>query len=316
MPVMNGSIKIVDSNKEGQRIDNFLITNLKGVPKSLIYRLLRTGKIRVNKKRVKQTYRLQTDDEVYIPDLRESSSQSKDAKISKQVSSKIASSIIYEDESLIVINKPAGIAVHPGTRVSYGVIEILRDLRPAAPYLELVHRLDRQTSGCLLIAKNKTMLNALHELLQTQKIKKEYVALVKGRWEIGNRIVKSMLKSKNKTEDKPEYANHHSIEKHAETSFYPSKVYKEFSLMNVEIGTGRTHQIRIHAAELGHPVVGDQKYGDFSLNRACKKLGLERMFLHAAKISFQLEKNDRKYSFFAPLDKDLEAFLVGLNSQA
>ena len=316
MPLMNGSIKIVDSNKEGQRIDNFLITNLKGVPKSLIYRLIRTGKIRVNKKRVKQTYRLQTDDEVYIPDLRESSSQSKNAKISTHVSSKIASSIIYEDEDLIVINKPAGIAVHPGTHVPYGVIEILRDLRPDAPYLELVHRLDRQTSGCLLIAKNKTMLNALHELLQTKKIKKEYVALVKGRWEFGNRTVKSMLKSKNKAKDNPEYANHQFMEKYAETSFFPRKVYKEYSLMNVDIGTGRTHQIRIHAAELGHPVVGDQKYGDFSLNRTCEKLGLNRMFLHAAKISFEFAKNGRKFSFFAPLDKDLEAFLVGLNSQA
>ncbi len=314
MSVMNGSIKIVDANKDGQRIDNFLITHLKGVPKSLIYKLLRTRKIRVNGKRVKQIYRLQTNDKVFIPDLRVTTSQQNGVVITNEARHQVTSSILYEDEDLIVINKPAGVAVHSGTRVSFGVIDILRASRPAAPYLELVHRLDRQTSGCLLIAKNKRMLNALHDLLRAKKIRKEYVALVKGKWELGTKMVNAAINVKNKSELFSEDNNHTSFEKQAETKFHPRKIYQAFSLLDVEIGTGRTHQIRIHAAGLNHPVVGDQKHGDFSINRECKKMGLNRMFLHAASISFQMEESGRKYSFSAPLEINLESFLEGLAS--
>ena len=308
---MNGSTQIIDSSRDGQRIDNYLFACLKGVPKSHVYRLLRTGKIRVNGKRVKQTYRLQEDDEVLIPELRMSSLAGK-PNISERVKDQIESSILHEDEAILAINKPAGTTVHPGTRVAYGVIEILRALRPAAPYLELVHRIDRETSGCLLIAKNRKTLNELHELLRTQNIKKEYLALLKGEWKFGDKIIDTALKAKREFSEGLHTGGCEEKFKTAITKFSPRKVSTEFSLMKVQIGTGRTHQIRIHAAQCGHPVVGDQKYGDYSFNRDCKKRGLKRMFLHASNLSFQLPSSGQKYNFTAQLDMELKGFLKGL----
>ncbi len=303
---MKGHTLVIDSGRDGQRIDNFLITKLKGVPKSLIYRLIRTGKIRVNGKRVKQTYRLVTDDSVSVPELRLSQQQNNKPVIDKRIQDLLASSIIYEDEQILVINKPAGMAVHPGTGVSYGVIEILRELRPAAPYLELVHRLDRETSGCLLIAKSKSMLNELHDLLKTQNIHKEYLAVLKGRWLGGDRVVETPLRDKARGAIKSDF---NGKLRDAITTFSPVKIYDGFSVVHVKIGTGRTHQIRIHAAQLEHPVVGDQKYGDFSFNRACRKLGIKRMLLHASKIAFQLPDSGLKYNFVAPVDENFEGIL-------
>ena len=195
----NASIHTIDAERDGQRIDNFLFTRLKGVPKGLIYRLLRTGKIRVNGKRVKQTYRLQEDDEVNIPDI--DISESTVPTINDAVKNQLESATIYEDENILAINKPAGLAVHPGSRVPYGVIEVLRAIRPQASFLELVHRLDRETSGCLLIAKNKHSLNALHDLLRNsdannKDVKKSYLVLVKGEWGLGEKIVDTPLQSK------------------------------------------------------------------------------------------------------------------------
>ena len=313
MSDINGSIQIADSSKDSQRIDNFLITSLKGVPKSLIYRLLRTGKIRVNGKRVKQTYRLQTDDEISIPQLRITQSQT--PVISEPIKAQLESSIIYEDEAILVINKPAGIAVHPGSRVPFGVIEILRALRPAAPYLELAHRLDRETSGCLLIAKNKNMLNELHELLRTQKIKKEYLALVKGEWKFAEKTIDTPLKVKSGSPRDLDKHGGNDKFKTAATTFSPNRIYADFSLMQARIGTGRTHQIRIHACEIGHPIIGDQKYGDYALNRKCKKMGLKRMFLHASAVAFQCPGSGAKYKITAPLDAELKGFLETLTSK-
>ena len=260
---MNGNTLLIDSSRDGQRIDNFLITNLKGVPKSHIYRLLRVGKIRVNGKRVKQTYRLQVDDEVNIPELRLSPQRNNKPIIPARIQDRIKASILYEDEMILVINKPAGIAVHPGTGIAYGVIEILRELRPAAPYLELVHRLDRDTSGCLLIAKTKAMLNELHELLRDQKINKEYFAVLKGEWRYGDKAINTPLTDKRENTHSVSERGQGPKQKSASTKFFLREIYGDVSLMKVQIGTGRTHQIRIHAAQLDHPVVGDQKYGDF-----------------------------------------------------
>ncbi len=309
MPVMNGQTLVIDSSKNGQRIDNYLITNLKGVPKSHIYKLLRTGKIRVNGKRVKQTYRLQIDDSVNIPELYLPQSSDNRLQISLRIQDQINASILYEDEMLQVLNKPAGIAVHPGTGVAFGVIEILRELRPAAPYLELVHRLDRDTSGCLLIAKTKTMLNELHELLRLNKIHKEYFAVLMGKWPHGDKIVTTPLVDKQKFTDYLQERDRIPKSKSAITKFSISELYNNASLMKVQIDTGRTHQIRRHAAQLGYPVVGDQKYGDFSFNRKCKKIGIKRMLLHASKISFQLPKSGQHYEFSAPIDDNMQRML-------
>ena len=309
---MGRLIKSVAAEKNGQRIDNFLFTSLKGVPKSLVYRLLRTGKIRVNGRRVKQTYRLQTDDKILIPEIRRARIPTEKKGVSGYVRVRIESSILYEDESLLVLNKPAGLAVHSGTLITYGIIEALRALRPATPYLELGHRLDRETSGCLLIAKNKNMLDELHEVLRTRKIQKRYLALVKGKWDLGKKTVNIPLRNKISPYEAVQGDSQNS--KIAVTEFVPDKVYGRFSLMHVRPSTGRTHQIRIHASRMGYPIAGDQKYGDYIFNRRCRKMGLRRMFLHASNVSFQCPKNSKKYNIVAPLTADLKDFLEMLES--
>lgn len=311
----NGSTYTIDAARDGQRIDNFLFTRLKGVPKGLIYRLLRTGKIRVNGKRAKQTYRLQEDDEVNIPEIRVSDVES--PVIGDAVKQKINTSFIYEDENLLAINKPAGLAVHPGSRVSYGVIEVLRAIRPNAPYLELVHRLDRETSGCLLIAKNKHTLNALHDLLRNadvdqNEVEKTYYLLVKGEWDLGNKVVNTPLQTKGPNSEVDDQKNQW---KDALTIFHPVEYFNGFTLLNAQIKTGRTHQIRLHAAQTGFPVVGDSKHGDFAFNRECRKQGFKRMFLHAAEISFQLPNGRQRMTLSAPMDDELKAFMEGLDSR-
>ncbi len=310
----NASMHIIDVARDGQRIDNFLFTRLKGVPKGLIYRLLRTGKIRVNGKRVKQTYRLQQDDEVKIPSI--SVAEATPHKINEAIKSKIESSTIYEDENILAINKPAGLAVHPGSKVAYGVIEVLRAIRPGAPYLELVHRLDRETSGCLLIAKNKPSLNALHDLFRREgdndEVGKVYVLLVKGRWNLGEKVIDTPLQSKGQNSEVNDQKN---AWKDAYTIFRPIEYFKDFSLLNAEIKTGRTHQIRVHAAQTGFPVVGDNKYGDFGFNKECRKMGFKRMFLHAAEISFHLPNDKRRTTITAPMDQELKSFIEGLDSR-
>jgi len=330
----NRLVKVIDTTRDGQRIDNFLMAVLKGVPKSLIYRLLRTGKIRVNGKRIKQTYRLQTEDQVSIPALRESNAQNTPAKISSRIKTQIESSLLYEDDAILALNKPAGIAVHPGTNVAYGVIEVLRALRPEAEFLELVHRLDRETSGCLLIAKSKASLNVLHDLFRLHDIEKEYLVLLKGNWNLGKHTVDSAIANKaneskpkknisrdnkfkqkgnKKTQSEAAKNDHATVGKKAAiTHFSPLEIYTEYSLMRVRLATGRTHQIRIHAAELGYPVVGDQKHGNFAFNRSIKRLGLKRMFLHAEKLAFTFPHAGKKYIIKAPLDDELKAFIASL----
>ena len=307
---MSGYLKHISATREGQRIDNYLFTQLKGVPKGLIYRLLRTGKIRVNGKRVKQTYRLQLNDEIKIPEIR--SSQHLPVKISEKIKQQVNESIIFESEEIIAINKPSGLAVHPGSKISYGVIEVMRALRPDAEFLELVHRLDRETSGCLLVAKNKTILNELHGLLKTSAIEKKYVLLVKGEWNLGEKVVDAPLQSKGQNDDVDDGKNRI---KDAYTTFQPLEYYNDFTLLNAQIETGRTHQIRIHAAHLGFPIAGDSKHGDFAFNRTCKKMGLKRMFLHASELAFQLESTPKRINIQAQIDNELKRFIEGLDSR-
>ena len=305
---MKSTTYVIDSTREGQRIDNFLFTRLKGVPKSLIYRLLRTGKIRINGKRIRQTRRLLDKDTVTVPRLR--TAPVRTPVIPEDLKSRIRSCILYEDASVLVINKPSGIAVHPGHLAPFGVIEVLRATRPKAPFLELAHRLDRHTSGCLLVAKDKTMLDELHALLRDRKIEKEYLALVKGTWDQG--MKKILVPLKKKMHGAAPSERYQTAISH----FFPLRVYAGVSLMKIRIRTGRTHQIRIHAAQAGHPVAGDPKYGDFAFNRACRKDGLKRMFLHASKVSFQCRSTGAKYAIKASLSPELNDFLERLPAHA
>jgi len=292
----------------GQRIDNFLLARLKGAPKSLIYRILRRGEVRVNRGRIKPSYRLQAGDNVRIPPVRLSEPRA-EARPGQRVLDELEGAILYEDKRLLVLNKRSGLAVHGGSGLSFGVIEALRALRPDAPYLELVHRLDRETSGCLLIAKKRSALRALHALLrgEGEGVDKRYLALVKGRWTGGARRIeaplhKNMLKSGERVvvvdpEGKP-----------ALSLFTPLTIYADATLVEVRLITGRTHQVRVHAAHAGHPIAGDDKYGDPDFNKTMAKRGLKRLFLHARSLGFELE-GAPAVQVTAPLDDNLAAVL-------
>ncbi len=279
----------VGEEESGQRLDNFLIKHLKGAPKSLIYKVLRKGEVRVNKGRVKPEYRIKEGDVVRLPPLRLAAS-SEPGIISAGLKHRLEDSILYEDNSLIVINKPAGLAVHGGSGVSLGLIEALRQTRPEAKLLELVHRLDRETSGCLLIAKKRSALRQLQDALRHQQVSKTYIALVKGHWPKRKTFIESKL-------EKFELA---TGERRVKTSEDGKLSRTEFTVINYyEVAgvqctlearpvTGRTHQIRVHAQSIGCPLVCDDKYADDAFNEVMKKKGFKRLFLHAAKLSFPL----------------------------
>ena len=302
----------IGSANVGQRIDNFLMVVLKGAPKSLVYRLLRTGQVRVNKGRIKQTYRLQVDDIVRIPPVSVSPEGERE-RPSKGLCNAISKSIIYEDENLIIIDKPSGIAVHGGSGVANGVIEIMRAIRPEEKGVELVHRLDRQTSGCLMLAKNRSTLLALHELLRDNLIDKRYYALVHGYWEDDERTVNFPL-----LKDRSESGIRHvRVSQEGQPSTTRFTVKRHFShqmtLVEAKPLTGRMHQIRVHTAHAGHPILGDETYGKRTLNRALKKQGLKRLFLHAHCLTFMLPSTMKKISVTAPLSPELVAFIDSLN---
>jgi len=299
----------ISAEQAGQRIDNFLLRFLKGVPKSRIYRLLRKGEVRVNKGRIKPEYRLKFGDQVRIPPVRVS--ESKSASPGGQSVQKLAEAVLYEDERLLVLNKPAGMAVHGGSGLSYGVIEALRALRPAAPYLELVHRLDRGTSGCLLIAKRRSELRMLHELLRTGEVDKRYLLLAQGDWSQGPYRVNAALK-KNLMRGGERMVRVDEGGKTALTHFRFLDSYGDASLMEAELKTGRTHQIRVHAAYAGHPLAGDDKYGDTDFNRRMRSLGLKRLFLHAHTVAFEDNERHRNIHVSAPLSADLRKLIQQL----
>lgn len=296
----------VGEDGAGQRIDNYLIRHLKGVPKSHVYRILRSGEVRVNKGRVAADRRLELGDRVRIPPVRVAEKQQTSAVPARDFA------VIFEDEALIVIDKPAGVAVHGGSGIDFGVIEQIRQARPQAKFLELAHRLDRETSGLLIIGKKRSALTRLHDKFREGGIDKRYLALVKGHWRDKLRNVKLPLhkyltaEGERRVRVDPEGKPSHSIMRLKGRWITP---LGEFSLLEVELRTGRTHQIRVHLAHLGFPILGDEKYGDFALNRDLQKAGLKRMFLHAALMRLPHPLSGEKLNLAAPLPAELEKYL-------
>jgi 23S rRNA pseudouridine955/2504/2580 synthase len=302
---------VIGEEADGQRIDNFLLRACKGVPKSHVYRILRSGEVRVNSKRIGPDYRLQIGDEVRVPPLRLGPE-----KPVLPVPAGRDFRVVFEDDALLAIDKPAGMAVHGGSGVSFGVIEQLRRQRPQARFLELVHRLDRETSGLLLVAKKRSALTALHDMFREGHIEKRYLALVKGRWKEPLRHIRLSL-HKYLTDEGERRVSVSQEGKAAHSVVRLVARWQNFSLVEVELKTGRTHQIRVHLTHLGYPLCGDDKYGDFALNKALQKQGLGRMFLHAAKLALDHPLSGERIELDAPLPADLANFLerLDLNEQ-
>lgn len=296
----------VGPDQEGQRIDNFLLRHLKGVPKTLVYRILRKGEVRVNKGRIKPDYRVQVGDEIRIPPVRRS--QTERQPPSQRSMNALIDRILYEDNRIIIVNKPSGMAVHGGSGLSHGVIETMRHWRQDLHYIELAHRLDRETSGCLVLAKKRSALRQMHSLLREGAVDKRYLALVKGAWSHGKQRVELGLQ-KNVLRSGERMVNVDDDGKLSISTFIPLSVGKLASLMEIRIETGRTHQIRVHAAHLGHPIAGDDKYGDREFNRDLQRLGLKRLFLHARSLAFSLQDPQQEIAVNAPLDADLTNLL-------
>jgi 23S rRNA pseudouridine955/2504/2580 synthase len=302
-----------ESGDEGQRIDNYLTRVLKDVPRSLIYRILRTGEVRVNGGRVKPEHRLVEGDRIRVPPV-VTKPRAPVASPSKSLRDFIAKAVIYEDRDLFVINKPAGVAVHGGSGLSHGVIETLRAMHPELKELELVHRLDRDTSGCLLIAKRRAALRELHRSLREREMEKHYRALLVGKWPFGRKTIDLPLKT-NLKQGGERVVRVHPDGQHAVSTFEPLRHFgKLATFMDVKIGTGRTHQIRVHAAHAGHPIAGDEKYGDKERDRLLKPYGLNRMFLHAHSLSF--ERAGEMFSVSAPLPAELQSVLDALEESS
>ena len=305
--VVNPAVRFVTVSADfaGQRLDNFLMRELKGVPKSKIYNILRRGEVRVNKSRAKPAYKLVAGDVLRIPPVRLAVRE--EAPVPKGLGEEIRDAVLYEDAGLMVINKPSGLAVHGGSGVSLGLIESLRQLYPQERHLELVHRLDRDTSGCVMVSKKRSVLKELHSLLQKRHaVDKRYLALVAGSWpvrkqQVNVRVQKNVLQSGERMvraglEGKPSLTEYRVIERIPGATLVEAKPI-----------TGRTHQIRVNCQYAGYPILGDEKYGDDELNRRFRDRGLRRLFLHAHSLSFEL--GGRKISVTAPLPSDLQAIL-------
>ncbi len=317
-PTPTPSVKTltVDEDSAGQRLDNFLMRHLKGVPKTHVYRIIRSGEVRVNKGRASAEQRVEAGDLVRLPPVR----------VSAQVQAKAEAPaparefpVLMEDEALMAIDKPAGVAVHGGSGVSFGVIEQLRRARPALANLELVHRLDRETSGVLLVAKKRSALKNLQDQFRDRETGKTYLALVLGLWPSNKKVIDSPLmkytipngvgegERRVKVVGKDDPNGMRSI-----TLVRVARTVGPYTLLEVTIKTGRTHQIRVHLASQGHPIAGDDKYGDFDHNKLLQKMGLKRMFLHAWQLKFQHPQSHRLVSLQAPLPPELKNFVDGI----
>jgi 23S rRNA pseudouridine955/2504/2580 synthase len=307
----------VGDEAAGQRIDNYLLRILKGVPKSHIYRILRSGEVRVNKGRVGPDARLAAGDVLRIPPIR--SSQPRAASSQAHAARVFKPAILLEDDSLIAIDKPAGMAVHGGSGIALGLIEQLRASRPDARFLELVHRLDRDTSGVLLVAKKRSALTAMHAQLRDGAVDKRYVVLVRGPWRDAKRVVDVSL-HKFVTATGERRVRVEADGRQSITIFRREKVWPghrpPLALLEAELKTGRTHQIRVHLAYLGNALAGDDKYGDFAWNRQLAREGLKRMFLHARQLSFAHPASREIVRIGAPLPQELVTFLAALDSDA
>jgi 23S rRNA pseudouridine955/2504/2580 synthase len=290
----------VGEESAAQRIDNFLLRRLKGVPKSHVYRVLRSGEVRVNSGRVKPEYRLKPGDRIRLPPVRVSEKKA-------PTPWPLEFPVVYEDAALLVIDKPAGVAVHGGSGVSYGVIESLRAARPQAKVLELAHRLDRDTSGLLIVAKKRSALVELHRLLREGAVEKVYVAVVKG-------VLKKPLEIREPLHKYVSASGERRVSvgaggREAVTRVKPLKANDHYSVLEVRLLTGRTHQIRVHLAHAGHPILGDDKYGDFSLNHALAKQGVRRLFLHARRLGFAHPISGEYVELESKLPDDIRAFV-------
>lgn len=321
-PLGNVIKEIIAEDSNDQRIDNFLIKRLKGVPRSHIYRCLRSGQVRINGKRVKASYRLQEGDMVRIPPI----IKKNDPPTNKISESRFVSfDVLFQDESLLVINKPAGVAVHGGSNISFGVIEQLRAQNPNWKFLELVHRLDRDTSGTLLLAKKRSALVELHRQIREREMDKRYLVLVKGKWQNQRQNVKLLLHKYHTDSGERRVAvaidkKDNSQDMTSHTVFTLKKTWQDFSLLEAELITGRTHQIRVHLSHLGFPIVGDDKYGDYQLNKELNRSSgkgpkLKRMFLHASIAVVKHPATGENLRIEAPLANDLKKFMNELDTK-
>jgi len=303
----------VSAEESGQRIDNFLIAQLRGVPKSLVYRIVRKGEVRANKKRIKPDYKLKEGDLIRIPPVKVSERPDLPSANLEQVAA-LEHAILYEDDALMLINKPSGVAVHGGSGLQFGLIEGLRALRPKEKSLELVHRIDRDTSGLLLVAKKRSVLRSLHEQLRNKEMNKQYLALVRGQWQKRVRSVEAPLK-KNTLKSGERIVRVDAEGKASLTRFRIQQRYKEGTLVEASPVTGRTHQIRVHALHAGHPIAKDPKYGDADFDNIMSGLGLKRLFLHAWQLRFLHPVTGKEVAFEAPLDDNLQQTLKQLTAQ-
>jgi 23S rRNA pseudouridine955/2504/2580 synthase len=297
----------ISEDNAGQRLDNFLITLLKGVPKTRIYRIVRKGEVRVNKGRVAINYRLQHNDVIRIPPIR-MAQRDETIRISAALKFSLENHILYEDDSFIVLNKPSGFAVHGGSGIQSGVIEALRHLRPELHFLELVHRIDKETSGCLLIAKKRNILKQLHEMFRGDGMQKNYLALMDGQWQRKKQWVEAPL-LKNVSQGGERMVVVSKAGKSAETLFTRLQKFQHCTLVRCEPKTGRTHQIRVHAAWMGHALVGDERYGDSARNQFFRKKGYKRLFLHAHQLQFKHPASGKSMKFTAPLTDELQELI-------
>lgn len=308
----------VGAEGAGTRLDQFLMRLLPGIPRSRVFRIVRKGEVRVNGRRAGPEHRLQQSDVVRVPPVRvEAEPAPGQGRVPTRVLETVKAAIVSEDERLLVLDKPAGVAVHGGSGLSFGVIEALRALRPKEE-LELVHRLDRETSGCLLVARKRSALRTLHELMREGLVEKRYLTLVKGHWNLGHTKINVPLRTDIRVGGE-RTVKAHASGKEAISEFRPVQWFgKRATLLEVSLHTGRTHQIRVHAAHAGHPVAGDEKYGDEAFNEEMKQVGLHRMFLHAHSVSFDWPQGAHGglFSASSPLPAELAAVLDHLGSRA
>lgn len=301
------TMRKVTADEAGQRIDNFLMRHFKTVPRSRVYRLLRKGEVRVNRKRVDAEYRIQEGDDVRLPPVRIDAGDELRVP-SSSLLELLEKAVIFQDRHLLVIDKPAGVAVHGGSGMSFGVIEALRASRPRET-LELVHRLDRDTSGCLLVARDRATLTGLHALIRNGGVHKTYLALVAGSWQLGTKRVDAPLATDNRQHGE-RHVRVAAAGKDSVSVFKPVQFFGSLAtLMEVDIPTGRTHQIRVHASFAGHPLLGDDKYGDRDRNAELKHHGLKRTFLHAQSVAFEWPGSGVPFHTSAPLPAELAAVI-------
>jgi len=298
----------VDEDSAGRRLDNFLLSELKGLPRTRIYSMIRKGEVRVNKGRKKAAYKVMAGDAVRIPPVNTAAAKAKSAG---NAVGHLEPQIIHEDDAILVIDKPSGLAVHGGSGISLGLIETLRHARPDCRYMELVHRLDRDTSGLLLIAKKRSALRKLHEAFRNGDVDKRYESLLLGQWEGGERLVDMPLVVEHRKNGE-RHVSPGEGGKPARTRFVPRDYFSDYVFVDIELFTGRTHQIRAHGAAIGHPVAGDQRYGDSELDPP----DLTRLFLHAAELSFEHPVTAKQVSFRAPLERSLQGVVDRLHDEA